>query len=907
MKTYGKVIAAMLAVLISAGSTGIYAVANKNNETTDTKPVKEDGKKEEKTVLCDSADEPVEKNETVYVMTDANGNKTKTIVSDWLKNASASGSISDFSNLSDISSLKLGGGYTADGSDITWSANGGDIYYKGYSEADLPVDIRITYTLDGKSISPEELAGKSGRVTVRYDYINNSKKAVEINGEKTTMYTPFMMATGVLLDGTKFRNVTTENGKVISDGDRLVILGYALPGLTESLGISDKYDVDIPEHFSFTADVSDFEMNTTITSGTSSFFADTDLGDVADLDEIDKKIDELKDACDKLCNGTGDLCKGIEKLQTGAGDLSNGVDRLADGGVQLDDGIGELKDGTGKLSDGTKKLDDATGTLTSGIDSAKSGSDKLVAGFDSAEEGMKSLKNGTSSLSAGLTAAADGAVQVNGGAQQLYDGSNKLSDGAQTLSAGAQSVADGTSSLSESAQALDQGADALAQGASNAKAGADAVSDGIARTNAGACALSQGIDKAGQGAAALASGIEQTGAGVDRLAQGAAAGAQKLNETTEKIGEAADSLETTIEYNRQVIAGLRAMQAAYPTDSQQYAQLEVMINTLEQTTAGQTQIAQGLADGAASSQDDMTALIGGISQLQTAFNGDGTAENPGLVAGANALNNAFTGTEESAGLSDGAKALADGLGSLDGGASQLTSGLEQLENGTGTFADNTKKLVSGTAALDDGAQKVAAGADTLSGSTKQLAGGAGALAQGTQSLADGITAATTGAAALNNGAAALTDGLTKLSNGEKELNGGLSKLSDGGKQLKDGTATLSSSAVLLDDGALKLKDGSSTLVDGLFTLKDGTVSLVDGINKLADGSKTLDDGFRKFKKQGVDKIIKAYNGDIKPLCDRLSKLSELAGDYTNFSGAANGAKTDVKFIYETDAIKPNKE
>lgn len=879
MKKYSKIIAAMLAVMISAGTTSIYALTNKTSEESESETSgKKDNDGVKETSLRETSDDAQAKNETVYVMTDANGKKTKTIVSDWLKNASGADTISDFSNLSDIQNVKFDGGYTADGFDITWSANGGDIYYKGYSESELPVDINITYTLDGKKIAPNQLAGKSGKVTVRYDYKNNSKKTVQINGKKEEMYTPFMMSTGVLLDASKFKNVTVKNGKVISDGDRLIVVGCALPGLTDSLDLTGKDEIDIPEYFEFTADVSDFEMKTTITAGTSSIFSDLELDDIADMNELQEKIDEITDAADKLCSGSKELCTGLETLRDSTGTLTEGVNDLVNGDIRLDDGINTLADGTQQLYSGAKTLDDSTGTLSNGINSAKNGSDEVLKGFKEAQKGMTSLTAGAASLSEGLDSADKGARQVNDGAKSLADGSEKLAAGASTLNDGAASVAAGTSQLSQSAKELDAGADQLAAGVSSAKKGADI--------------LSAGIEQAGTAAASLANGIARAGAGVDQLAEGAAAGAQELGEMSQQINGAADSLDATIVYNQQVIAGLQAMLAAYAPDSPEYQQLSVMIGTLQKTVEGQQEISTGLKEGASTSEDRLDALTVGISQLHAAFKGDGTSENLGLINGSAALSAAFTSAEDASGLVQGAKTLAGGLDQLDSGAAGLAYG--------------TEKLVNGADAIDGGAQQLASSTGTLSASALQLADGTKALLQGTKSLSDGITTANTGAVALSSGSNALSEGLTKLEAGEVSLNEGLSKLATGGTQLKNGTGTLYSSVGQLNDGAQTLKSGSGDLLDGLFTLRTGTASLTDGVNKLADGSKELDNGLSKFKKQGLDKIVEAYNGDLKPLCDRLEMLTQLSRDYKNFSGAANGVETDVKFIYETDAIKSDK-
>ena len=148
---------------------------------------------------CDQA-----KKETVYVLTDAKGNRTDTIVSNWLQNPDGLTSLPDISDLTKIENVKTNEDFTQNGDSLTWNTNGGDIYYKGHSDKELPIEMKVSYKLNGEDIEPEQLLGKSGKVTIRYDYKNLSSKEVEIGGKKETLYTPFVMATGLMLDGVKF-------------------------------------------------------------------------------------------------------------------------------------------------------------------------------------------------------------------------------------------------------------------------------------------------------------------------------------------------------------------------------------------------------------------------------------------------------------------------------------------------------------------------------------------------------------------------------------------------------------------------------------------------------------------------------------------------------------------------------
>ena len=221
------------------------------------------------------------KTETVYVFNNADGSARNAIVTDWLKNVKGDQSLSDVSNLTDIENTESQAGYQQDGQNLTWDAQGNDIYYKGNTADQAPVSIKVTYWLDGQEISPDDLAGKSGHVKIRYDYTNNASYQTEVNGEQRTMYTPFVAATGLILDNGTFKNVTAVNGKIVNDGDRTTVAGFAMPGLQEDLGITTD-DVEIPTYFELEADVTDFSLDTSLTAVSSNLFDNVNTDDMSE-------------------------------------------------------------------------------------------------------------------------------------------------------------------------------------------------------------------------------------------------------------------------------------------------------------------------------------------------------------------------------------------------------------------------------------------------------------------------------------------------------------------------------------------------------------------------------------------------------------------------------------------------
>lgn len=227
------------------------------------------------------------KEETVYIIGDAEGNPKSVIVSDWLKNGSGADSLSDETGLSDIKNV--GGDevfhVNTDGT-ITWDAAGSDIYYQGTTDQELPVNVKISYTLDGQPVSASEIAGKSGHVKIRFDYENKAEKTVEINGKTETVKVPFAMVSGTILSQECFSNIKVTNGKLISEGTNAIVFGMAYPGLKESLNLSDMQDgldlskIEIPDYVEIEADAKNFKLDTTMTVASANLLNELNMDEI---------------------------------------------------------------------------------------------------------------------------------------------------------------------------------------------------------------------------------------------------------------------------------------------------------------------------------------------------------------------------------------------------------------------------------------------------------------------------------------------------------------------------------------------------------------------------------------------------------------------------------------------------
>lgn len=374
--TSKKIISVLLCASLITGAVGseIYYIAsakNGNPAISENTNVKKENAKNDF--------DNVEKNETVYVLSGADGGVQKIIVSDWLKNMSSAQNITDVSSLLDIENVKGDESYTTGDDSIIWNAGGQDIYYRGYSSEQLPVGIKITYKLDDKEVSPESLAGKSGKVTIRFDYMNYAYEIKTINGKEEKIFVPFAMLTGMILDNDIFRNVEVTNGKLINDGMRSVVAGAAFPGLQDSFGI-DKNDLEIPEYIEITADVTNFKMGMTVTIATNEIFNEINTDKLDSESDMIDSISELTKAMTKLEDGSSALYDGLCELLEKSGDLIKGADQLANGSKKLADGTKSLSSGASELQTGADQLNNGLQTIVKNNDSLNSGAKQI---FDS--------------------------------------------------------------------------------------------------------------------------------------------------------------------------------------------------------------------------------------------------------------------------------------------------------------------------------------------------------------------------------------------------------------------------------------------------------------------------------------------------------------------------------------------
>ena len=820
-----RVVAGVLTIALvgtGIGATAVFAEKNSTAVTAEADSTTGSSKDADDIAdkLMDSVslkDNDADKDESVYLISDANGNVNKTIVVDHLKNKDKKDTLEDASNLSDIENVKGKEKFTQSGDKLTWQAGGKDIYYQGTATEEPPVTQKVTYYLDGKEISPEDLAGKSGKVKIRFDYTNTTSYTETVNGEKQTVSVPFAAITGLVL-GDGFENIEVTNGKAEVSDSSSVVLGYALPGLKDSLGIKDgdlDGDVNIPEYMEMTADVENFSMPAAMTFVVNaSDYVSTDGIDTSDLDDM---INDLKDAS--------------TQLQDGSKTLAEGTDTLADGLSTLQSKLGTFASGVGTLQSGLKTYTDGVSTLSGGLNTLGNSTGALVSGADKLNSGAGQLASGSATLKDGLKTYTDGASQLNTGLNQLNDNTGSLATGVTSLNDGAKTLSDGI----------------------------NAANKGAAGVSAGAAQLKTSIDTAKTGADSLAAGAKQVDEGVGQL--------------TQSLSDMPETIKTNINKSLESLN-------------------ELNVGTLFKTL-GYIDTDKITADNVSAAADAAVNNAGDIIDALTNMQN----QNPSA-----------TYNQILVGLSQG-KGAVSVYSAVNQSVTDSAYTVQALKDGSAKVSDGASSLDAGLGRLSDGASELSSGASDLAKGTTQLATGATELQTGTQSLADKLPELTKGITSLVNGS-------NELVKNNDTLNAGATALNAGASQLSAGTQSLMNSVPTLTSGIKKLVDGSSTLVannaqlnSGASQLADGTNQIVSGVDQLTTGSKTLSegahtlaDGMVQFNEEGINKILDAYNGDLKPFTNKLQAVIDAGEEYQTYSAIADGQTGSVKFIYKLASI-----
>lgn len=686
-----------------------------------------------------AADATVEKKETSYLILNADGSVQEQVTSDWLHSDDGFDAVTDESDLSDIQNLKSDVMPEQSGNTLKWTTDETDIYYQGKNSAQAPVGVSIEYTLDGKTVTADELKGQSGHLVATVKLTNNTGEEVTVNGKKRTVYTPFFTVAAAVLPSENFKNITTEHGLVESDSKTQVACYLAMPGMKEAVSdllpnSFDKLDDLMLDTLTLEADVTDCTVPTFLFAAAPNL-SDLDLDEASD--ELGDTMNELTDAIDQLKDGSGALDDAVgtlvESLDTFASSYSqfdagvdsalNGTQTLANGTENLLENAQLLATKTGELSLGAIQLQNSTAQLAGVMNQ------QLVPGLVDASEKKTALEDKMTELSGKLETVEIPDMtalkaQLGAGAAQVFDG-----------------AASGAAKAASEAAASNAATVASQKTAEEIKGSVQAASSSEDVTNA-AAALTTQLYQGGYSAGYQASKTcvemalndstldlddAQKEAILKALAQ--AEPASTSTPSAEVISNGTAQVSGMVEKIASDIDPKAIASAVGPKVAEQVAPIVTEeVTTSEKLAAAKQSAVQQVAAAIPDiNTDELKSLMGEFKDLSS--QAGEMMDSVDTLTGAlyNAENPADTNTVVGA-----ANAISDGAAKLGSGASQLATGTSAFATGVGTLDAGTNQLLSGMETLSSSSK-------TVSNAIGQFQTGGAELKDGTSELSDGMT------------------------------------------------------------------------------------------------------------------------------------------------------------------------
>lgn len=671
-----------------------------------------------------------EKTETVYTFMDNDGKVTKTLVSAWLHDDDGISNITETLSLSDVTNVKSDDEPIVSANSYTWNTDGNDIYYQGESALKAPVQISVTYELDGKKVKAADLQGKSGHLKVTYKLTNTQSKKVTADGKEITIHPAYLTAGFLVLDNDVFSNVSCNGSKTINDGNKEVLAFARIPGLTDTLDSAGLQEVseklDLSNDVVIEAEVKNYSAPTVYFGATNEVSFD-ELEDLTGTEDLDELFDEITP--------------------------------MFDASKELDEGAAALADGAKTLADGVVPLSNSTSQM-----------DTLATGIDQLNTGGNSLKEGITTYTAGVEA-------LNTGNQHLYQISDALgqiesaTSEAGALGSGAKTLASSLSYVDSELQAVDVQAlltklTPMLTQAQTALAGLDQVMEKDAAVLA---TLSDTLDTAITQSSAMAAAIEGSATSIGAALQ---ADAYKIAVYNAQASAASAQIAAA---KQQAQANLAQAQSDLAVFQQTYpdADTSAIVNSVSAAQAAvdaipdyvQLDQLQGI------SQSDLQTLQAALQGLQSMKEQIGTAQA--------AMESLKTDLQTSQATLSALKSQLEGLTldsdiqSLVEKVNQLKSGISQLSAGAGSLSDGITQLDSALVQVQTSSKDAF---DQINAGSGQLAANSSALNEGAASLQDGLTqlsSAKTSINELKSGITEVVDAINQLSEGSDTLASGM--------------------------------------------------------------------------------------------------------------------------------------
>lgn len=869
----------------------------------------------------DTTSDGTTKDESVYVVLNADGSVSSVTVSDQLHNANGFSNYQDKSDLKDVQNLKSDDPVQSSSDGYKWTTTDTDIYYQGKTTKALPLDTTIEYKLDGKTVDPKDIVGKSGHLSMTFNIKNTQTKQYTIDGKTYTVCQPFYVAAGGMLDQDHFTNVKIDHGTVSTDTSHSIALAVMMPGMKDSIGQFLTGDLSSLNDYLFDtitieADVTDFESPTMMMAASTDLSAlKGELKDDGAFDTTDlfDQLDKLDDATKQLIDGASALYDGADQLASGAKDLDSGAGTLNDGAQTLLDGIASLNNGTASLVSGASQVNAGASALASGLNTLNSNSATLNAGAQQIADGV--LKTVNESLKAqGLdevtwTNYADKIGEYQGVTESMRNQAFVQVESQINAAAAKQGVELGDEQVklalymaykdnTDNSFSEDNLTKVLGQ-----MQKAKTVQDNIAKYG-----QDKEVAKAKDALtettyASILSKIESNG--LDEASAKQLLTYARVYDYDNKISDPIEAITKAVTAASAEAAKAKAVAAATTTnavvknsqamESAQTGLFDNSVQAVMRSSGVDQSTAEGIVSYAWSIYDASKGADGWQDALDQAGKDVKTAAsfktNYPEAAGENAQKNVKNQIKDAVynSIVDSVKRRM-GVDDATAMAAITYAYNEYLANEGG----NIEKALADVANDSDQALNVQSAQKSLGTEEGQqiLKSAENTLVKGSDGFGDLQTAKDT------------LDGVAKFVAGLKEYTAGVASAASGAQKLAEGTDQLNAGAEQLQNGASQLETGAQSLKNGTQSLKDGTSKLSSGADSLKDGAGKLKDGLQQYNDEGISKLTE--NSDLDNLQTASKLISDIQDDddaYVNYSGISDGTDGTVKFIYKISTVK----
>lgn len=690
---------------------------------------------------------PTQKTETVYAVLNADGSISDTIVSSWLHDDDGIHNIKETLDETDVENVKTDEEPKVDGNVYTWNSKHNDIYYQGKTTKQLPIEVKITYELDGRQLSAKEVSGQSGHLKLTIHFENLESKTVYADGKAITVHPSFLAGGLLTLNADHYKNVSCSNGKIVNDGTNEVLAFANVPGLAGTLqeaGLNKIIDqLHISDDTVIETDVKDFDLGSIMIAMTSEISLDELAGQLS-IGDLTGGIDQLVSASDQLLDGSKQLYEGTTELKEGAKPLTNAtpqIQQLADASTQLHTGSSLLLDGIKAYTQGVTQLDKGNQKLTAipaamqqtvqGSTSLSQGSQKLQEGLAQLEEQVNGLDKNTLSK---LTQA------MNTTKQELTTLQTQLSTSKETLT-----------SLENSLQTVHQAMTGLDTFQTQFEALVASVNQTVENDQSKIQSFNAQLESAKEAQVqALQSSIQALQTSKSSIPQEDTTGAAS------KIDEQIASLQSQL----QIVQSIDIQGYTLETLDTQKAQLQALLSQTRQSLDGLSKVMEGTKSNMKKLQTSMQTAAQSMA----------------------ALEQIMTGVHQNMSDQDFVQLITK----LQGGVSQLKAGADQLHTGSVALESGLQQLQSESKTAVD---QLNAGSQQIVSKNDELISGASLLDEGTAQLEGQKSKLME----MSDGLVQLQSAFDTLENGAKQLYDGQSQFNEQGMNKLKETADLTTS------------------------------------------------------------------------------------------------------------------